>query len=505
MARKLDSKTVSSAALDLIDAELVALTDDPDTDALMIFLPPQEGKSQRVSRRYPEWRLEHDPSLRIAIVSYMEELALRWGRDIKQDIRLAQGELPISIRQDSGAAGRWETPQGGGVYCVGVGGPLSGKPVDLLIIDDPVKDRAAAESATVRDSTWDWWESVALERLGPGSKVVLVMTRWHEDDLAGRILSRPSPLRWRVVKIPAIATGPDDPLGRQPGEELVSVRGRAPGHFTNMRAGVSPYVFSGVYQQDPTAAEGNFFRRAAFRYWRAAPGVPGRAGVWIDMEGRQFDLADPAVWRFATVDVAASTSTRADFTVCSVWAIDRGGDLVLLDRRRQHVEMADHFAMVAPLRARWGFDICYVERQFYSKTLVADAQNAGIPVALVDADTDKVTRAIPAAGRVHAGRVWFPAQTAGCECGHCPDGAWLDEWCDELAAFPTGTHDDQVDTLSYAARIAAAHWLPPAPPPRPRAMPADLAAIDEAYSAAMGNGHGPGGAPELDLMNMPLG
>lgn len=509
LAAALDPRTRTSPALDLIDQALADLVDGDEHDALAIFMAPQEGKSERVSRRFPEWLLAHDPALRIPIVSYEKEMAVRWGRQIKRDIAHADRRImDITVRADSSAAGRWDTPEGGGVFCTGLGGALSGKPADVLIIDDPVKGRAEAESAVYRQAAWDWWENVALERLSGNARVCLIQTRWHTDDLAGRILSRPGPLRWRVLTIPAIAVA-GDPLGRAPGEEFPSVRGRRPGYFTSRRATMSAYVFSSVYQQNPVAAEGNMFRRAAFRFWRVPAGMPdpgavlaaGRmAGAWLEMEGRRVDLADPAVWRFATVDVAASTSTSADWTVVSVWAIDREGDLILLDRRRARVEMGDHFAMVRPLRARWRFDVCYVEKQFYSKTLVADARAAGVPVELVTADKDKVTRAIPAAGRIHAGKAWFPAATAGCECGECPDGAWLDEWCDELAAFPAGANDDQVDTLSYAARIAAAHWVPPGPPARPEPASPELARIEQAYAAATGNGHhGP------DLMTMPLG
>jgi hypothetical protein len=262
LARAVDRKTGTSPALEVIDAALVELTRPgcPD-DALEISMPPQEGKSQITSRRFTEWLLDHDDSIRIAVVSYEQDIALRWGRDVKQDISLhpcrhqgggkceeACGGLHIPIRRDSAAAGRWETPGGGGMYCVGVGGPLAGRPVDVLVIDDPVKDRAAAESKTIRNSTWDWWESVALTRLAPGAKVVLIQTRWHEDDLAGRIASRPSPLKWRRLRIPAIADSPDDPLGRAPGEELPSVRKRVSGYFRNLLATMSAYVFSGIYQ-----------------------------------------------------------------------------------------------------------------------------------------------------------------------------------------------------------------------------------------------------------------
>jgi predicted phage terminase large subunit-like protein len=494
LARALDPLAKTSPALDLIDGELVELAEGrTDHNALAIFMPPQEGKSQRVSRRFAEWLLDHDPTLRIAIVSYELDLAVRWGRDIKQDVALAGDRLGISIRRDSAAAGRWETYTGGGVYCVGIGGPLTGRPVDILIVDDPVKDRAAAESAKVRESTWDWWESVALTRLAPDAKVVLIQTRWHEDDLAGRLAVRPSPLDWKALTIPAIA-GDTDPLGRAPGEELPSVRGRAPGYFRRLQAGMSPYVFAGVYQQNPVAPEGNFFRRATFRYWRQAdPWADGRER--LDLEGLAVTLTD--AWRFMTVDVAASVKTSADFTCAAVWAMSVEGELILLDRRRARVPEHDHFKMVGPLRERWGADVVFVERGFFATTLVDDARAAGVPVAPLEADADKVTRAVPAAGRLHAGRVWFPAETSGCECGNCPDGVWLDEWCDELAAFDKGAHDDQVDTFSYAARVATARWVAPKDPPR-KARPAAETAVAVAHRSATGDGK-----RDLDIMNVP--
>jgi predicted phage terminase large subunit-like protein len=487
MARDLDDTTGRSPALDLIDEELRLLMDDLTAhNALGVFMPPQEGKSQRVSRRLPEWLLEHDPSLRIAIIGYEQDMALRWGRDIKRDIQQAP-ELDISIRPDSSAAGRWETPEGGGVYCVGIGGPLTGRPVDVLIIDDPVKDRAAAESPTIRESTWDWWESVALTRLAPGGKVIIIQTRWHEDDLSGRIQSRPSPLRWKWLIIPAIASDKvqPDPLGRAVGEEMVSVRGREPGHFRNLQANMSAYTFGGIYQQTPSAPEGNFFRRATFRYWRQAEPWPGDFRERISLDGLMVTLTD--CWLFGTVDVAASVKTTADYTVISIWAVSPEGHLILMDRARDHVTEHDHFHLADPLLQRWRPGTLYVEQTFFASTLIEDARNAGYPVAPVRADTDKVTRAIPAAGRVHSGKVWFPAEAA-----------WLDEWCDELAGFPTARNDDQVDTLSYAARIMSHEWTPAAPPVGQQ-RDAVQEALDRALGAATGNGH-----HEQDFMNRPL-
>lgn len=499
LASKLDPKHGSSPALDLIDEQLVALMDpDEDFNALAVYMSPQEGKSQKCSRRFPEWLLDHDPSLRIAIVSYEMDTALRWGRDIKNDIALnrcpgvkldgaecreACGGLHISIRRDSAAAARWETPAEGGVYCVGVGGPLTGRPVDVLIIDDPVKDRSAAESKTIRDATWDWWESVALTRLAPGAKVVLIQTRWHQDDLGGRLEDRPGPLKWRKLVIPAIAESPDDPLGREPGEEMISVRQREPGYFHRLKATMSAYVFASIYQQSPSAPEGNFFRREAFRYWRWMDPTPdGREQIFA---GGQLYAVFDSTWRFITMDFAASARSSADYTVASVWAVTLDGNLILLDRMRERITDHDQFKMVEPLRLKWRVDQTWVEANWWSSTFVTDARNAGVTVGMLKADTDKVTRAVPAAGRVHSGRVFWPA-----------DAPWLDEWEGELLTFPKATHDDQVDTLSYAVRILVNEWTPGTDLPREDLTPSERA-INTAASAATGYGEG------MNLMDIP--
>jgi hypothetical protein len=271
-------------------------------------------------------------------------------------------------------------PQGGGVYCAGIGGALTGRACNVLWVDDPVKDRASAESGTIREAAWAWWENVALTRLAPGARVCLIQTRWHTDDLAGRILSRPSPLRWKTITIPAIAED-NDVLGRKPGGELASVRSRPAGYFRRLRAGMSHYVFSALYQQHPVAAEGNFFRRQAFRYWRPAePWPDGRAR--IDCEGQPVILQD--CWLFGTVDVAASAKTSADYTVIALWAATPSDDLILLDREREHAGQHDHFALARRLFARWGEVQLYVEHGFFATTLIADARAGGIDPMTAD-------------------------------------------------------------------------------------------------------------------------
>jgi len=436
----------TTKALDYIDQHLAAWADAPvgRGNKLMVFVPPQEGKSQKISRRTPAWLLQHDPTLRIAIVSYADNKAERWGRQIRRDI-LQHPQLGIVLREDSRAAGRWETTQGGGLVAVGIAGGIVGEPVDVLIIDDPVRGRAEAESQTYREAAWDWWESNGSTRLSSRGRVVLMVTRWHEDDLAGRLLKN-EPDQWNVIRIPAIAEE-GDPIGRAPGEELVSVQDRLPGHFRKLEATRSPYVWLSIYQQTPTAAAGLMFRRLWFRYWRPAP-----QGEWggprIDCAGRTYVLDQCN--RFITVDLAASTRTSADFTVAAAWAFTLDGDLVLLDRARARVGEEQHFDLVRPLAERYDIQTTWVERGMIGTTLVREATRGGLFVLPLDVDTDKVTRAIPAADRCRAGKIWLPA-----------GAPWLEEYLGELASFPSAAHDDQVDATSHAVRVAVTKWMPP--------------------------------------------
>lgn len=466
----------TTAALDYIDRELADWADGRSSSRLMIFCPPQEGKSQKVSRRTPAWLLSHDPTLRVAIVSYADNKAERWGRQIRRDL-LQYPQLGIELREDSRAAGRWETKQGGGLIAVGLAGGITGEPVDVMIIDDPVRGRAEAESTTYREAAWDWWESNGSTRLSSRGRVCLMMTRWHEDDLAGRFLAN-EPGKWRVVRIPAVAEE-GDPIGRRPGEELTSVQGRAPGYFHDLARTRSPYVWLSVYQQAPTAAEGLIFKRLLWRYWRPSPF--DRYGERVDLAGRNWALDQCN--RFITVDLAASTRTSADYTVAAAWAVNLEGDLILLDRKRARVGEAKHFDLVRPLADRWDINTTWVERGMIGTTLVREATQSGLMVLPLDVDTDKVTRALPASDRLNAGRVWLPA-----------GAPWLEEFVGECAQFPSAAHDDQVDAFAHAVRVSVTKW---APPP---AVPKVWTHCDEQFAVADPFG----GQPVTDFMSLPL-
>lgn len=446
MAIELDPGTVQTPALDLIDAALVDVAEGR-CDRQIVCMPPQEGKSERVSRRFPTWLLQHNPDLRIGIASYELETARRWGRTIRDDLRTHDGtegqlDLGLRVRADSNAADRWQiVGHRGGLKALGIGGAWTGWPLDGLVIDDPFKDWEQANSPTHRERVWNWLKSVVIPRLAPGGWIVLVNTRWHEDDLTGRVTGD-EPGRWRVLNIPALAEN-DDPLGRPAREWLESARRRTAAQWAQIRRDVGEWVFAALYQGRPAPAEGGLFKRTAWRYWTPA------GGHILDLAGRGADLRD--CWRFATVDLAASTKTSADWSVVSAWAIPPGGDcLVLLDRARARLGERDHWALLRPLRDRWGLDTAFVEKSFMGTTLVIDATRAGLSVTPLDPDTDKLTRAIPASALLDAGGVWLPA-----------GASWLSEWIEEHASFPNGTHDDQCDTFAYANRVRVSKWHPP--------------------------------------------
>lgn len=445
LACYVDRRIRQTAPLRRIDSIMVDILEGKITKAI-IEAPPQIGKSERVSHWSPLWMLARDPSMRVAEASVDAELATRWGRQIKRDVE-EYPDLGVQLRRDSRAAGRWETLQGGGLYCVGIGGTLTGRAVDLLIIDDPIKNRAQAESKAYRERLWDWYENVAKVR---ARRIVLMNTRWHKDDLTGRLLER-EPGEWTRLSMPAIAEAPDDPLGREIGEEIESANPglHTPGWFHATQSTTSAYVWRSLYQQQPTAAQGGTFKRDDWRYWQRGA-IAGSGDTIVTLDGFPYGLRD--CFRFITIDLAASTKRSADYTVAAAWAINRAGDVILLDRIRDRVPELDHAEFIKPLRQRWmrGYDVTHIESRMFGTTLVYALGQAGVPIAELKADVDKLTRALPYAGLVRQHKVWLPA-----------DAPWLDSWIDEHADFPSSAFDDQVDTGSYAAKVAIENWLEP--------------------------------------------
>ncbi len=435
------ASTVSKGSIDefivpphiaLLDKYLLQLSEG-QIRKLLVTMPPRHGKSELCSRYFPAWYLSRYPKRRVILTSYEADFAASWGRKAR-DVIEGYPACGVKVRADSKAAANWNlvgTP--GGMSTAGAGGPITGKGAHCLIIDDPFKNPEEANSPVIRDKVWDWYRGAALTRLEPGGGVLLIQTRWHEDDLAGRCLAEEGD-NWAVVNFPAIAEE-SDVLGRNPGDALWPARYDAD-HLAIVRKEQGPYLWSALFQQRPQPAEGGLFKREHFRYWRPAKDDKDRQAYEVD--GAVVPMKD--TWRFLTVDLAASVKATADYTVIATWGVTPNGDLLLLDRERMRLEGPDHLPTLKRVVDKWRPRYAGVERATYGLSLIQAAMREGIVCRELKPDRDKVSRALQGSAMCEQGRIYFPS-----------DASWLGEWEGELLGFPTATHDDQVDCLAYAA------------------------------------------------------
>jgi predicted phage terminase large subunit-like protein len=444
MAVALDPTTIQTPALELIDRILVDVAEGRKKRVIISF-PPQEGKSQRVSRRYTLWTLLRNPDTRIAIASFSHGRARRWGRAVRNDIYSHGKQLGLSIAGDAQAADDWQlSGHEGGIYCTGIGGSLTGQPVDLMIIDDPVKDRKQADSEVYREDAWDWWTDVVLTRLAPGAPVVIILTRWHEDDLAGRLLSQPNADRWHVVNIPAVADhhpekGETDPLGREPGEWMISARrdpdtgaARTDEEWEAKRVEEGTRTFTSLYQGRPSPEAGDVWQRDWWRRYETP--------LWsVQADGSMLVEADRVIQSW---DMAFKDKKSSDWVVGQVWA-QRGAQAFLLDQVRGRMSFTTTLGAVRLLTAKWPQATAKVVEDKANGTAVIDTLKTEIGGIVPENPTDsKYGRATAVAAFIEAGNVLLPSERIALFD--------VEGLIDEAAAFPNGTHDDQVDTTSQA-------------------------------------------------------
>jgi predicted phage terminase large subunit-like protein len=384
---------------------------------LMIFVPPQHGKSQMTTIRYPVWRLEREPALRVIIGCYNQTLANRFSRQAR---KIAEGR--IALDRERRAVEEWQTAAGGIFRAVGVGAGITGQGGDLICIDDPVKSREEAESQSYRDRVWDWYSQDLFTRQGPNAALILIMTRWHEDDLAGRILASEDGPNWTVVNLPAIAEA-GDPLGRELGEALCPAR-YDEAALAERRTVLGSYAFSALYQGRPTPPGGGMFKREWFEIVGAAPAQAQRVRAWD----------------------RAATERDGDYTVGLLMAKDADNVFYIEDViRGQFSDLAAEKIIAqtaATDAARFGNVTTWLEQEPGSsgKTVVQVTMRAlaGYNVKAERSTGDKGTRAGPFAAQCEARNVKLVK------------GAWNGAYLDEVSSFPYGAHDDQVDGSSLA-------------------------------------------------------
>lgn len=404
---------------------------------LIVTMPPRHGKSEVISKKFPAWYLANYPDDEMILASYAAELAIDFSKIARQTFKEWSHLWGVEISDDSAAANKW-TVKGyrGGLAAAGAGGPITGRGARIAIIDDPFKNHEEAASQTIRDKIWDWYRSTLLTRLTPDGAVVIVQTRWHEDDLVGRILeqikAQDRAHEWVIIELPALAEE-EDVLGRKPGEALWPERfGQE--WLKRMKEDIGSYLFSALYGQRPSPAEGQLVKRSWFRYFS----IDGDYFVLHSSTGEK-RIEQHRCMIFQTCDPAATENENSDYFVVSTWAMTKDRDLLLLDVLRERAETTKHKTIILSIFNRWQPRFVGVENRTYGLNIIQDVKREGIPVRPLKADTDKVSRFRSMAARYEVGAVY-----------HLKHADWLHEYEKELLAFPKAKHDDQVDTAAYA-------------------------------------------------------
>jgi predicted phage terminase large subunit-like protein len=413
---------------------IVGMVERDECDLLIIDQPVRHGKTELCSRWTPAWFVSKFRK-RVLLTSYEADFAATHGRRAREILNEHGQRFGIEIDSSSRAANRWElVGADGGMGTAGAGGPITGKGGHLLIVDDPIKNVEEAQSPVMRDHLWEWWQSVFLTRREPGGKVIVVMSRWHEDDLIARLLKAETGMRINRLRMPAIAED-DDALGRNPGTALCPERFDEVA-LAGIRTDVGPTAWASLYQQRPIPVGGGMFRKTSFRNWTS---ITSGGDTFYRLGDQLVD--DKEVWRFATMDPAFTRSKRSDYTACAVWGVAPTDphSLLLLDMKRVRVEHAEHAPMVKQVWEQWRPAWVGVERQMATLSLFDEVQRNGVVVRWLTPDRNKIARAETAVALVDAGRVYLPA-----------NAPWLSEFLDEVVSFPVAKHDDQVDVLAYA-------------------------------------------------------
>jgi predicted phage terminase large subunit-like protein len=387
---------------------------------------------------FPPWFLAQNPKASIIAASHTAELAERFGRKVRALVAEHSDVIGVGVSDASSAAGRWDTDAGGEYYAAGVGGSITGRRADLAVIDDPVRSREDADSQLIRDKQWEWLKFDLSTRLKPGAAVILIMTRWHMNDLAGRLLSEEGD-RWKVLSLPMEATQADDPLGRSLGEPLW------PDWFTDdMRADAKrdPRVWQSLYQQNPVAEEGNLFKR---EWIHPVDNIPPQD------EMRFYGGSDYAV-----------TSDGGDYTVHAVVGLDRDGNMYLVDLWRQQASPDVWIESYCDLVAKWR-PFAWATEQGQIRSGVGPflerrsvERRAFTVLEQFPTRGDKAIRSQSMRGRMAMQGLRVPA-----------NAHWRTEFVNELAAFPAGVHDDQVDAIGLVGQLLD-RMLPPAPASLPK-------------------------------------
>ena len=393
---------------------------------LIINMPPRHTKSEFASYLLPAWFLGKFPHKKVIQTSHTAELAVGFGRKVRNlvDSDVYNDIFPgLSLQSDSKAAGRWNTSKGGDYFAIGVGGAVTGKGADILIIDDPHSEQEAAMAASnpdIYDKVYEWYTSGPRQRLQPGGAIVIVMTRWSQRDLTGQVIKAAAARggeEWEVIEFPAILPS-GNPLWPEfwSKEELEALHEELPNS-----------KWQAQYQQNPVGNESAIVKRDWWKWWtQERPPV--------------------CDYILQTWDTAFEKNNRADYSAGTTWGIwnndeDNGSpNIILLDTYKKRVEWVDLKRDVLEQYRQWEPDGVLIEKKATGAPLIYELRSMGIPVQeyTPSRGNDKVSRLNSVSDIIASGKVWVP------------ETRWAEELVDEIAAFPSGEHDDLVDATTLA-------------------------------------------------------
>lgn len=451
LALAIDPSHVLPPHIDLIDRALVRVAAGEIT-RLIIEAPVRHGKSVETSHYLPAWFLGTQPDKSVAVLSYSDTFAATWGGKVRATLEeYGPSVFGVQVDPRSRAKDDWSLlGHKGGMVTAGAQGGFTGRGFHLIVYDDPTRNAEQARSPVIQEKIWDTFHSTVSSRLEPGGAIIVMAARWHQNDLIGRIKADPGRWGanpWTVINLPALALE-NDVLGREEGEALWPERW--PREYLEGVRQTHRYWFSALYQQSPTPDEGILFKRDDFKYYGERQDMEGaRAHHWVLHRDERDQYYDSGLCpRFQTVDVAASEKKTADYTVVSTWAVTPDSDLLLLKVRRQHFETLQVAQFLKTAADEFERPPMWIETFGAGKVPYLQLSREGYPVrelARAEGTTvDKIARAMPAVFAYERHKVFHPATSA----------EWLDDYEQELTEFGLGSeHDDQVDTVAYAARV----------------------------------------------------
>lgn len=433
------------AHLDVLDETLMRVSSG-ELKRVIVTMPPRHGKSERVSKKFPAWHVGRNPTDEIILASYSIDLSRGFSRISRDTLTSNHNVFEAKVDPANQSAESWGIEgYRGGVTAAGVGGAITGKGAKIAIIDDPVKNAEEANSEVMREKVWDWYQSTLYTRLTPDGRIIVVMTRWHEDDLVGRLLKKERDEikegthvgeKWTVINFPAVAEG-DDYLGRKEGEPLWPEFGFDLKRLVQIKSDVGSYVFNALYQQRPSAAGGTIFKREYFRYFREEliHRIP-----YLIVGSKRYDK--DKCWAFQTVDTANSEKTINDYFVVSTWYVTPEHDLLLYDVYRTHITGPDQKPLLKEMSYRYRPRFQAIEDKTFGTNLIQECKREGMSIRPIKVDKDKVTRSLVIAARYEVEKVY-----------HREGSPWMTDYEDELLSFPRGKHDDMVDCSSIAGEV----------------------------------------------------